>query len=158
MKAVALLLLCMASLAVAQQNVAPHYVLRNNPFTVPPEFATPMAGPATATSIAPENLKLHALMPGPANLALVSVNGYILRLGESYAGNTLIAVGSESARFRRENGNEFELELRPLKGGDATAIPEEERPADNQAPTDEPATAPANTNQENEQNRDEEPT
>lgn len=101
--------------AAEETGAAGKPVLRHNPFAVPPEFVGPgvSVGPLT---IAPENLALHAIIPGSADTALVSINGVILGVGESFAGNTLISVGAEHARFRRANGAEFEIGLRALEG------------------------------------------
>lgn len=89
--------------------------LRHNPFAVPAEFASSSRSSARPLTLAPENLALHAIIPGPPERALVSLNGKVMLIGDSYSGYTLVAVGTERARFRMEDGSEFELQLRAVE-------------------------------------------
>lgn len=123
--------------------------LRHNPFAVPPEFARPGQGNVGPVTIAPTDLALHAIIPGPPDRAMVSLNGIILRIGEVHSGYELVAVMPNSARFRREDGSEFQLELRALEGKPASLPENLQTPAEEPAaesppeePSDEEQTAP----------------
>lgn len=109
-----LALLAATTPAGAQESEQPR--LRHNPFAVPPEFAAPGTVPGIPLSVAPGDLALHAVIPGPRDRALASLNGVILRIGESFRGYELVAVEPDRARFRHEDGRVIELELRALEG------------------------------------------
>ncbi len=138
------LVVCLVA-ATAHADEPPR--LQRNPFAVPPEFASPSGAVAGPLTIAPENLALHAIIPGPPDRALVSLNGRILAVGDTHSGYTLIAVYPERARFRSENGSVFDLALRAVErdsaqDGPVTVPPVDETEDSNAEPNPESGTNP----------------
>ncbi len=106
-------LACLPAVPAGAREEPPR--LRHNPFAVPAEFASQAGTSGQPLTLAPENLALHAIIPGPPERALVSLNGRVMAIGDTYSGYELVSVTHERARFRMENGSEFELVLRAVQ-------------------------------------------